>query len=197
MSLQLRNDCQGALDALGLSMLHVEVRDKTLAVVGECGQTIVVVSGIQCGSKITTKEIALAVGLFDKFLHKNSADLIKYIKAKKASVGMIQPTYAGSDFNSFTNYSGKLNTTNWYLILSYGTVTCKVPDLKTKKVKITPDDLHYSALPPNNLAGIRTTLNMIADEETELVKAFKELNNYFVIMNDLHVLGSKLSSCSI
>lgn len=197
MSLQLRNDCQGALDALGLSMLHVEVREKTLAVVGECGQTIVMVNGIQCGSSITTKEVALAVGLFDKFLHKNSADLIKYIKAKKASAGMIQPTYGNGIFNSSTNYNTKPNSVNWYLGLGYATVTCKLPDLKTKKVKITPDDLHYLVLQSNNLAGLRTTLDMIADEETELVKAFQELNTHFVIMNDLHTLGSKLSSCSI
>ena len=82
MSLLLRHDCQGALDAIGLDMLHVEVREKTLCVVGECGQTIVTVNGIQCGTNISGKEVAYAVTLFDKFLAKNAKDPFDFALSK-------------------------------------------------------------------------------------------------------------------
>lgn len=197
MSLLLRHDCQGALDAIGLDMLHVEVRDKTLCVVGECGQTIVTVNGIQCSSNISNKEVAYAVALFDKFLAKNAKDLIKFIKAKKASVGMVQPTYGNYTFKNETNYTTKPNSVTYYLNLDNVTVRCIKPHLNTKKAKLTFSDLDYRPTKQNTLDGIRVLLDILDDEQIALLKAFQELNDYFVIINELDTLRTKLSTCSI
>ena len=197
MSLQLRHSCQETLDALGLNMLHVEVRDKTLTIVGECGQTVVTVNGIQCSLSITTKEIAIAVELFDKFLYKYGKDLVNYVTAKKASTGLLQPTYGKFTFKSEVNYSLNPNNLSYYLTLDSVSVHCNKPDFNTKKVKLTLNDLEYKLRKLTTLDKIKVLLSTLEAEQTELLKVFQELNDYFVAVNSVNTLKVKLSTCSI
>lgn len=85
MSLLLRKGCQPLLDELDLEFLHVDIQNKCLCVVGECGQCIVTISGIKFnGTTPKTAEIEFAVELFQSFLTKHKDKLKEAIDAKKA-----------------------------------------------------------------------------------------------------------------
>jgi hypothetical protein len=85
MSLQLRKACQQQLDAVGLDNYHIQVNRETkyLEIVGECGQTLVSISGIQL-SRVApnNSEMKLALELFDSFLAKHTGTFKEFITAK-------------------------------------------------------------------------------------------------------------------
>jgi len=97
MSLILRKECQEHLDNAGLDRLHVSIDSyKRLAIVGECGQPIVVVAGIEFNNRAPSKAvIEYAVELFQKFLNKYADKLKAAIKAKEEFTKLPKPVSIG------------------------------------------------------------------------------------------------------
>lgn len=85
--LLLRKSCQEILDANGFSMLHVEIQNKYMCIVGECGKNVVSISGISFAStRINSDERAYATQLFAKFITKYVDKIKALINAKKALI---------------------------------------------------------------------------------------------------------------
>lgn len=83
--LLLRQACQPVLDSYGLNDLHVTIKDKTLTIVGGCGKPLVSIGGITFAkSSVSEKERIFVLSLFEAFMSKHSAAIIKYITEKKA-----------------------------------------------------------------------------------------------------------------
>jgi hypothetical protein len=83
--LLLRKECQGALDALGFIEAHVEVQEKQLVIVGECGNTIITLPSITFyNTKVTKAEREYAVILFNKALTKYRDDFKLFREAREA-----------------------------------------------------------------------------------------------------------------
>jgi len=97
MSLILRKACQEHLDNAGLDKLHVSINgDKRLAIVGECGQQLVTVKGIEFNNRAPSKAvIEYAVELFQKFLDKYADRLKTAIKAKEEFSKFPKPVSVG------------------------------------------------------------------------------------------------------
>jgi len=80
MSLLLRQQCQPILDEAGLSKLNIGLQSNTMAIKGECGQTILTIGGIQFSTKNPKQaEIAYALELFQKFIDKHAAKILEFI----------------------------------------------------------------------------------------------------------------------
>jgi len=91
--LLLRQACQPILDSYGLPELHVIIKDKTLTIVGGCGQPLVSIGGIQFSKNtVSEKERTFAVELFEAFMAKHSTKIIDYVAAKRAFVALTVPT---------------------------------------------------------------------------------------------------------
>jgi hypothetical protein len=105
--LLLRQTCQPILDSYGLSELHVVIQDKTLTIVGSCGKPLVAIGGITFSkSSISEKERTFATELFETFMVKYSADIIKYVTEKKAFAALPE-LILPKDFmlnSSYSNY---------------------------------------------------------------------------------------------
>ncbi len=91
--LLLRQACQPLLDDKGFTQFHVEIdHNKNLAIKGECGQTIVSLSGISFTKRtITSKERDFAISLFTKFLDKNHKKLQDFVKVSKITKDIKRP----------------------------------------------------------------------------------------------------------
>lgn len=90
--LLLRKSCQEVLDAHGLDMLHIEVQNKYLCIVGECGKNIVSINGINfTKSKINENERDYATELFYTFIKKYKKKLKALINARKALKDSVKP----------------------------------------------------------------------------------------------------------
>ena len=82
--LLLRKSCQEVLDAHGFDMLHIEVHNKYLCIVGECGKKIVSISGISfANTRINENERIYATELFAKFIDKYKDEIKKLILLRK------------------------------------------------------------------------------------------------------------------
>ena len=92
MSILLRKECQVALDAAKLPELHVDVIEKTLTIVGKCGQPLVAIGGIRFATSNPKKaEHDYAVELFDIFLTENLKDIQALVAKRKALKAITNP----------------------------------------------------------------------------------------------------------
>lgn len=90
--LLLRKSCQEILDANGLSMLHVEIQNKYMCIVGECGKNVVSISGISFSStRMNSNERAYATQLFAKFITKYIDKLKELIKLRANIKNITKP----------------------------------------------------------------------------------------------------------
>lgn len=194
MSLALREDCQVFLDKLGLDMLHVEVHSKVLNIVGECGQSLVAISGIQTNSSLTTKEVKYAVSLFEKFLIKYGSKIQELIKEKKALSLLSKPKLFGEYSCDTEGYTAE-GTSYYYVLPEYNVYTPKT-DFRVKKEVIHPDKLIYQ-FKKQSISSIQTKVNLILDNEVETVKAFEQLNDYIMLEHKISKLRGEVASCKI
>ena len=101
MSLILRKTCQPMLDDNGLGNFHVDIsREKTLAIVGECGQPFVYVTGVSFHKFQPTRvEIDYAAELLDAFLVKHLSKMKRYLKKKAEFALMESPKSETKEYN--------------------------------------------------------------------------------------------------
>lgn len=88
MSLILRKECQYILDNYKLQNYHVLINQNTkyLQIVGECGQPLINISGIQFTRLTPTKlEIKYATELLNSFLTAHMSEITTYIAQKIAN----------------------------------------------------------------------------------------------------------------
>lgn len=96
MSILIRKQCQELLDANQIPFVHVEIRNKTLTLVGQCGKPLVSISGIRFATNNPTKaEVAYATELFQSFLAQHATTIKTFIEAKKAFSEKEEPVYQG------------------------------------------------------------------------------------------------------
>lgn len=85
MSLILRQKTEQLLKDAGLPEFHVQINNKYLTIVGQCGQTIVTARGIQFSKNVPSNaEIDYAVELFTAFLERHVDTLREYKEARMA-----------------------------------------------------------------------------------------------------------------
>lgn len=181
MSISLRKSCQPSLDAAGLSMVHVGVKNKILTIVGPCGQPLVTVSGIEFDTNTPKKmEIPYALNLFEEFLSQKSSDITTYLQLKHAFSELEQPslepiTKANLSCRNITY------TTNGYE-MSY--------DRGSKKL---------SSVKVLNDATFSITNASIAINEAEevLTPYFQAVTEYNEKEKELSTLRTALQTCNI
>jgi hypothetical protein len=176
MSILLRKQCQPHLDKIGLDLLHVAVNNKVLTIEGECGQTLVLINGIQFQtSQPKTKELEYAEELFIKFLHKHKELLVSLIAKKRAFKLLKAPELPENYKTSYTDivYVPITNTSNTLNFYPNGTVKPTGP--------ITIDAL-ISTYETNKLA-----VNIY----------FKEKLQYDNVQKEWSELVNQMNSCDI
>lgn len=139
--LLLRQACQPVLDSYGLNDLHVTIKDKTLTIVGGCGKPLVSIGGITFAkSSVSEKERTFAISLFEAFMSKHSAAIVKYVtekKAFKALPELVPPTNWG--FYSTHNQNFMKNVELPYNMLVYSSGHIMIS--QNGYFKTTPDEL--------------------------------------------------------
>jgi len=172
MSILIRKECQPALDAAGLEMLHVAVHDKTLTLDRECGRTLIAISGIRFHSNSPkVAEVEYATKLFHKFLEK-------HINALRDYTVLLQ------EFNSLPIPAKPESSSDRYpaTILSY-----------------THFRIDYTGT-VTDINGRPTVADIVEEYEANLpdiTKYFKELHIYKEIESRLHKAKDALSTCNI
>ena len=118
--LLLRQACQPLLDRLGLNNLHVTIDQKTLTIVGQCGNPLVAISGIKFSrNSASNEERDFATQLFASFLDKHKESILDFVKQKQAFTELPRPElpsdatsyYISSDKNSSQVYFKNYNAT--------------------------------------------------------------------------------------
>lgn len=110
MSLVLRKKCQPVLDSAGLGNYHVAMSSNlNLLIAGECGQPLIVISGIAFSKKAPTNgEIDYAVELLQDFVDSHLPTIKAFnksvIDANKLKIPQITP-----DFSVDVNYRNEVN----------------------------------------------------------------------------------------
>jgi len=108
MSLALRRESEECLEENSLGDYHVRIsKDLNLSVVGECGQPLFTISGIQFTRRDpNTKDIAYAVSLLKEFCssHKDKIGLV--LSTKKALANAIRPSSKKVNIHTFTHPLG-------------------------------------------------------------------------------------------
>lgn len=191
--LLLRKECQPPLNAVGLNNLHIEVQDKCLVLVGECGKPLVNVKGISFSKPtINSVEREYAVELFEQFLTKYETDITVYISAKKAFSLITIPTLG-------TGFSTSLNSTGYAAALkTYYTASFKVgfPGQESNiEVTVNENGVSFSnAIPFTEIETLAETLRVnVSAANTFLtdMKAYTEESKRIAIMREA------LSACDI
>lgn len=179
MSILLRKECQESLDNAGLEKLHVGISNKTLCLMGECGQTIITISGIKFNSNtITTKEIKYTVELFNEFIKKHTAKIQDFIKTSETFKKLKEPIFEpkGNWAISYRELKYKLNGSQILTIKNNG------------KVKFHSYD--------HTIEEIREILDLI--ENTKSVNNYiAETINYNKIKENLNKAKAEIGSCNI
>lgn len=190
MSLILRKECQDILNGYGLDMLHVGVRDRYMQIVGQCGQTILAVQGIQFNSRTVTKaEISLGTELFAEFMKKHNKEIRSYMDVRIKLKGVEKPTQ--TEFGGRENYS---TTAFAHQIVVNGT---------SYSIQINNN--------PSVVGGIKLSVslqNMRIEDYKKVIaetpkaieaatKYFEAINTYNKNQKTLGDLARKISSCSI
>jgi hypothetical protein len=189
--LLLRKECQPILDAAGLGNLHIEVLDKCLVLVGECGKPLVNVRGIAFSKPtVNSTEREYAVELFTQFLSKYVTDIITYIAAKKAYALTAQPV-VGEGFVASQNTTGYGST-----LKTFHAVSFKV-SFADRVVHVTVNDngvTFNNAIPISEMATLAATLHdgiYTAEDFITDITAYTEEGKR------IDELRAKLAACDI
>lgn len=173
MSILLRKQCQELLDEAGLPELHVGIHNKCLALDGECGQTIVSISGIQFSANTPkVKELGYAVELFTVFLQKHKAKLVTYIAKRKANKDAEKPGKPSWAYS--TNYN-----------ISY---------VEKGNLGFTPEGKIYVS---NNGLTLEEVNSLHAEYIDRVTEHFNALNHYAKTQEELNVLKAEIVTCNI
>jgi len=176
MSILLRKECQPYLDELGLDLLHVAIQNKTLAIKGECGQTLVSVNGIQFQTnQPKVKEFEYAVELFTKFLHKHKEILIALVTKKRAFKLLKLPELPA---NYKTSYTGIVH----------------VPILNTSS---TLGFYPNGTIKPSGPINVDTLLSTYKVNKLAVNNYFREKLEYDNIQKEWSELANQMNSCDI
>lgn len=180
MSILIRKQCQEHLDAAGLGVTHVDINNKTLAIVGECGQPLVSINGIRFATNNPTKaEVAYAVELFVAFLEKHKAKLQNLIKLKKQLAETEKPIYSGKGSHPYTHRTNEI------------------------KFDLKKGELVYNV---NGSIRLNTDLNAVSLAEIEALKEVYDadvapymtaLNAYQELENAITHAKSEINKCDI
>lgn len=189
--LLLRKECQPLLDAVGLGNLHIEVQDKCVVLVGECGKPLVSVKGISFSKPtINSVEREYAVELFDKFLAKYATDINTYITAKQAYALVIPPTMS-FDFVLGTNTVGY--GTN---MRTHHSASFKVTfDTTTINVTVTEFGVTFSGAIP--VAELETLADRLRDNICAADAYITDIGIYTDEGKRIEELRNKLAACDI
>lgn len=191
--LLLRKECQPLLNAVGLNNLHIEIQDKCLVLVGECGKPLVSVKGISFSKPtINSVEREYAVELFEQFLTKYEADITAYITDKKAFALIPIPSVG-------TGFTTSMDTTGYQTALkTFYTVSFKVDlpgQVGSIAVTVSENGVTFnSAIPFTEIETLAETLRInvcAADAFIADMKAYTDESNRIATMRE------KLSACDI
>lgn len=196
MSLQLRKECQTLLDGVGLENYHVDIdeRTKKLQIVGECGQPFVSISGIRLSRMAPpSKEISLAVELFEAFLVKHTALFKEFTAAKKIADSCSVPL----KIKAIKNSRIEKNKYNTYYELNFfmSEDDERLVNVNSKgAVIINKKDININDK-PDDLKKVKASLT---DKETNAIRSWvTACNLYNEAIEKRDKLKSKLSSCEI
>ena len=181
MSLILRKECQTSLDKLGLTELHTEVKDKYLTLVGECGKTLIVISGISFTTSTPNKAtIAYAVELFDKFLTKHSTSIISAVNLVKEVATLQKPISVGDNPTELDN-------------------TCK-RTLSNGATVIYQDTKIYGGTKLYGSINTLETIDLVAKDKAfrkKVVTYFSELEKYNTRVTEAATAMNSIGQCNI
>lgn len=187
--LLLRTLAQPILDKVGLTDAHVEVRNKALTVVGECGQKIMQAKGIQFSkSTINGKERDIAIELFTKLIDKSKTKIIAFVEAYKIHAKLPNDTIKERE-NICLKYGFKI-----------------VPNYRNSEVIFKTDDnisINIKQLGEINIAdgkdvaSIIKALNMSKKCIDEISISFTRLNIREDSECNIQKLKADLNNCSI
>lgn len=189
--LLLRKECQPLLDAAGLGNLHIEVQDKCVVLVGECGKPLVSVKGISFSKPtINSVEREYAVELFDKFLAKYATDINTYIAAKKAYAVMVPPTMS-PDFSITQNSTGYGSSLKTFPSVNF---TINFTD-KTMKVAVTDDGITFTGAIP--VSELETLADKLRDNICAADAYIADFRIYTDERKRVEELQNNLAACDI
>lgn len=178
MSIIIRQQCQPLLDAANLSDLHVDILNKTLTIVGPCGQPILTISGIRFDANAPKKaEISYAVELFSQFLEVHKEKILHFIQAKRAFSELPQPEYTGTLGRPATYGRKAVNYPNCIKVEASGEVSIST----TLSSDLTLDQLIEQ-------------VNAAIEDSTLYVAQYKA---YTEAERELTTLQSQLTKCDI
>jgi hypothetical protein len=187
MSLILRRECQEVLDAADLHNFHVEIINKYLAIVGECGKPLVTISGIQFSRGTPSKaEIPYAVELFNAFVTKYKLLFEEFTKIK-ADLSLLPifetaQSMTVGDTNyclskrceyriSETKIRIEIDVNNWCFVINSNNEITKI-QFKADQNPVPVQKFAYQYLPDDVIDFVKDWLAVeVAREELENKKA--------------------------
>lgn len=186
--LVMRVQTQPILDKVGLTEAHIEVSNRQMVIVGECGQPLINIKGIQFSrSTINGKEREIAIELLSKFIDKNKKDIEHYLAEKKAYKKLVCPTE--EDLNDICIRHGfKVSKRNYNFIVSF-TVEDITISLNKEKQIFTSSAFNVSKI----IKEFILTEKCIV----ELQDTIESINRYNESAEKLQNLRNSLGTCSI
>ena len=189
--LLLRKQTQPILDSFGLNMLHTEVIDKVLVIVGECGQPLVAISGIKFSkSSLSKDERDFATDLFEEFMVKHSKKLIDFVTQKKAFMAKPGPTKVRG-IESSSTWS---HTTNSYTTRSFTYKKQKITMNEKDNTVIDRCELHIEY---KTAKEFKTNLTKAQDDMDVLKNYVTDYTIYKKEEQAIQALSAEIASCSI
>lgn len=187
--LLLRQKTQPLLDACGLTMLHTEVIDKTLTIVGECGQPLVAISGIKFSrNTLSADEREYAAELFDNFMKIHSAKIVDFV-TKKQALAAKGPIPDDDRFAVKTRYNSE--AAGYIVYKIEGEFASVYIDLDQN---ITEHKLEVSYKTKKEFAAVLTNAQ---DELDLLIKYVKAKTIRDKEVEAINQLKSEISTCTI
>ena len=191
MSLILRQKTEQLLKDAGLPEFHVQINNKYLTIVGQCGQTVVTARGIQFSKNVPSNaEIDYAVELFATFLEKHVDTLKEYKTARMAEKAAI-------DLNAkmVSAIKAPLRSVGTTLYLDTSVLTGNAVQLV-----LTPSgelSCYLGSVGTRSLAdweGYIKLMKKYSAAAKNILEAAKEVNKASTATN---VIRNKLSTCNI
>lgn len=189
MSLILRQKTEQLLKDAGLPEFHIQINNKYLTVVGQCGQIIVTARGIQFSKNVPSKaEIDYAVELFETFLEKHIDTLREYKKAR-----MEEKTAIDNRDKVASNIKFPLRSVGNIVYLD---------TVGNSSVQITLDNngelkFNLGNLRPNSITEWENTIKLMKKHSKEAINILQSNREAVIVSNAVNAIRIKLSTCSI
>lgn len=176
--LTLRRMAEPALEQNGVGFLHVERRDSSLVLVGECGKVVLTVSGISVPSKLSAGDREYIISLLQRYFEKHKSAIIPYIEKLLATRDLPDIEAPSIITNGVSYTAGGASTA-------------------TKNATYYTDGTIILNNTKRNWDNLEEYFTELREEQPIVMKFLNESRERYLLLNELNALGRKVGTCSI